>query len=142
MFMLPGVFLVLPGGLLGARFGGRAVMLSGLVLMTIGALPVANSLALGAPFYPFYVALAGRLVGGMGGVVVNVQLTKAVTDWFSHRIIATAMGLRLSGWPFGIALVPLVAGSLQYLAGTPPRRCCSRGSSPASPWPPCWPSFA
>jgi MFS family permease len=112
VFLLPGVFLALPGGLLGARFGGRAVMLSGLVLMTIGALATANSLALGAPFYPFYVALAGRLVGGMGGVVVNVQLTKAVTDWFSGREIATAMSIQLSGWPFGIALALASLGGI------------------------------
>lgn len=112
VFMLPGVFLALPGGLLGARFGGRAVMLSGLVMMTLGALAVANSLALGAPFHPFYVALAGRLVGGMGGVVVNVQLTKAVTDWFSGREIATAMGFQLSGWPFGIALALASLGGI------------------------------
>ena len=112
VFMLPGVFLALPGGLLGARFGGRAVMLSGLVMMTLGALAVANSLALGAPFSPFYVALAGRLVGGMGGVVVNVQLTKAVTDWFSGREIATAMGFQLSGWPFGIALALASLGGI------------------------------
>jgi MFS family permease len=37
IFSLPGVFLALPGGLLGGRFGDRRVVLTGLGLMTAGS---------------------------------------------------------------------------------------------------------
>lgn len=128
VFMLPGVFLALPGGLLAARFGGRAVMLCGLALMTVGALLVANSLALGGPF-PFYMALAGRLLGGMGGVLVNVQLTKGVTDWFGGREIATAMSIQLSGWPFGIALALASLGGVALATSWQTALYCTAGIS-------------
>ena len=36
LYLLPGVVLALPGGLLGARFGDRAVVLAALGLMTLG----------------------------------------------------------------------------------------------------------
>ena len=78
VFMLPGVFLAMPGGLLGARFGGRAVMLSGLVMMTLGALAVANSRALGAPVHPFCVGLAGRWGGLRAG---GVRGRPVKSDW-------------------------------------------------------------
>ncbi len=38
LYHLPGVVLAFPGGLLGKRFGDKRVAMSGLVLMTIGAL--------------------------------------------------------------------------------------------------------
>jgi hypothetical protein len=34
--------------------------------------------------------IAGRLVAGAGGVLLNVQMTKMVADWFAGREIATA----------------------------------------------------
>jgi MFS family permease len=36
LYLLPGAFLALSGGVLGARFGDRAVVLSALGLMTLG----------------------------------------------------------------------------------------------------------
>ena len=99
LYLLPGVVLALPGGLLGARFGDRAVVLAALGLMTLGGagLAAAGSLA---------VAAAGRLVSGAGGVLLTIQATKIVTDWFAGRELATALGLMLAAWPLGIALGP------------------------------------
>jgi MFS family permease len=48
--------------------------------------------------------IAGRLVAGAGGVLLNVQMTKMVTDWFAGREIATAMGIFVNSWPAGVAL--------------------------------------
>ena len=105
LYLLPGVVLALPGGLLGARFGDRAVVLAALGLMTLGGagLAAAGSLA---------VAAAARLVSGAGGVLLTIQATKIVTDWFAGRELATALGLMLAAWPLGIALGLAALGTL------------------------------
>ena len=51
--------------------------------------------------------IAGRLVSGAGGVLLTVQLTKMVTDWFAGKEIATAMG----------AVRQFLAGRRRALAG-------------------------
>jgi predicted MFS family arabinose efflux permease len=51
--------------------------------------------------------VAGRLLAGVGGVVLNVISSKMVADWFSQREMSTAMALFLNSWPFGIALALL-----------------------------------
>jgi MFS family permease len=97
LFMFPGVFIALPGGLLGQRIGDKAVVLAGLLLQVVGALVLANAAV-------FPMAFAGRLIGGIGAVILNVQLTKIINDWFASREIATSMGILMTAWPFGIAL--------------------------------------
>lgn len=108
LFMLPGVFIALPGGLLGQRFGDKAVVIVGLGLQVIGSLVLAK-----AAIFPM--AFAGRLVGGVGAVMLNVQLTKIVNDWFADKEIATSMGILLTAWPFGIALA---FSTLGYIAAS------------------------
>jgi MFS family permease len=41
LYLLPGTFLALPGGMLGARFGDRAIVLLALGPMTLGSASVA-----------------------------------------------------------------------------------------------------
>ena len=48
--------------------------------------------------------IAGRLVAGAGGVLLNVQMTKMIADWFAGHEIATAMAIFVNSWPAGIAL--------------------------------------
>jgi MFS family permease len=48
--------------------------------------------------------LSGRLLAGFGGVLLNVLMSKMVTDWFAGREIATAMAIYVNSWPFGIAI--------------------------------------
>jgi predicted MFS family arabinose efflux permease len=78
-------------------------MVTGLALMTLGTVGFAL-----APGYG--TALAGRLVGGVGAVLLNVQVTKVVSDWFAGREISTAMGLLLATWPLGFALSLSILG--------------------------------
>ena len=106
LFMTAGIFLALPGGVLGQRFGDKAVVVSGLALMTAGAFLFAM-----APSYP--VAFLGRLIGGVGVVLLNVQSIKMTTDWFAGKEIATAMGILLTAWPLGIGIA---LSSLGYVA--------------------------
>ena len=105
LYLLPGAFLAMPGGLLGARFGDRAVVLSALGLMTLGGVALAEGASWPA-------VAAGRLVSGAGGVLLNMQLAKMVTDWFAGRELATALGFMLAPWPVGIALSLVVLGTL------------------------------
>ncbi|QIE56316.1 MFS transporter [Pikeienuella piscinae] len=108
LYLSPGIALALPGGLLGARFGDKRMVLVGLLLMVFGGV---LSIVGGS----FQTESAARLIAGTGGVILNVLMTKMVADWFAGREIGTAMGIFVNSWPVGIALaliiLPLVAGA-------------------------------
>jgi predicted MFS family arabinose efflux permease len=101
LYMLPGVVFSLPGGVLGQRFGDKEIALVGLGLMALGGLWVALS-------GTYLSASFGRVVGGVGAVLLNIVLAKMVTDWFAGREIVRAMALFVSSWPVGIGLGLLV----------------------------------
>ena len=110
VYLLPGAFLAIPGGWLAKHFGDKRVVLVGLVMMTAGgALLVLSSI--------YEVMLVGRLISGMGAVLLNVLVTKMVTDWFGSDRIVTAMGILISSWPLGIAIALLVMGPLAAVMG-------------------------
>jgi hypothetical protein len=62
--------------------------------------------------------LVGRLIGGTGGVLLNVVMSKMLTDWFADKEIATAMGFFVISWPIGIALALLALPPLASTAGS------------------------
>jgi MFS family permease len=97
LYFTPGVALSLPGGTIGQKFGDKITVIAALVLMLAGALAMALS-------HAWSLQIAGRLVGGAGGVLLNVQMTKMVTDWFAGKEIATAMAVFVVSWPAGVAL--------------------------------------
>ena len=61
--------------------------------------------------------LGGRLMVGIGGVLLNVCMTKMVTDWFAGKEIATAMAIFANAWPGGIALALMVLPPIGAQAG-------------------------
>ncbi len=97
LYFTPGIALALPGGAIGQKFGDKSAVLCALVLMLVGQLAMVLSDSWGWQ-------IAGRLIAGAGGVLLNVQMTKMVTDWFAGREIATAMAIFVNSWPAGIAL--------------------------------------
>jgi MFS family permease len=97
LYFAPGVALALPGGAIGRKFGDKQTVLAALSLMLIGGLAMALSDS-------WSVQIGGRLVSGAGGVMLNVQMTKIVADWFVGKEIATAMATFINSWPAGIAL--------------------------------------
>ncbi len=97
LFLLPGGAMALPGGMLGQRFGSRYIAAAGLALMVVGGHVTAQSPG-------FTLAAVGRVVIGVGGVLLNVALTKMVAEWFTGREISTAMGVMLTSFPVGMAL--------------------------------------
>ncbi|MFO1118458.1 MAG: MFS transporter [Beijerinckiaceae bacterium] len=110
VYFLTGLFLALPAGVIGARFGARTTVLAGLALM------VAGSLA-GAFSEVWSVHLAARMVAGAGGVLVSVLMTKMVTDWFVGADTATAMGIFVNSWPVGLAIALLAVPPLADATG-------------------------
>lgn len=101
LYLAPGAVLAVPGGAIGKRFGDRRVVAAALVLMILGGFLAATTQA-----WPALVV--GRVLAGVGGVLLNVLLSKMVVDWFVGREIATAMGVFVNSWPFGIALALLI----------------------------------
>jgi MFS family permease len=106
LYLGPGVIVALPGGSLVARFGDRRVVGASLALMLVGGVLMSAGTS-------WTWLLTGRVLSGVGGVVVNIVMTKMLLDWFAGREIGTAMGIFISSWPLGIALalwvLPLLA---------------------------------
>jgi len=101
LYLAPGVAIAFPGGEIGRRFGDKQVVLFGLALMIAGG-------AMIALLPDWHWQVAGRLISGTGGVLLNVLMSKMVTDWFAGKEIATAMGIFVSSWPIGIAFALFV----------------------------------
>ena len=110
LYLLPGIAIALPGGMLAQRFGAKRVVLAGLALMAIGGVVMGLSGS-------FAAAAAGRLISGTGAVLLTVQVAKMVTDWFAGREIVTAMAIAISSWPFGLAVGLVVYGPLAERVG-------------------------
>src|ERR671939_169557 len=88
LYMLPGIVFALPSGVLGQRFGAKPVVLVGLGLMALGGV------VMGAD--GFVAAAGGRLISGVGAVLINVLITKMIADWFSGREIVAAMAVLIA----------------------------------------------
>jgi MFS family permease len=101
LYFAPGVALALPGGAIGQRFGDKATVCVGLVLMLVGSLMMASMASWNGQ-------IAGRVISGIGAVLLNVLMTKMVADWFAGRELATAMAVFVNSWPFGIAVALLL----------------------------------
>ena len=53
-------------------------------------------------------AVAGRLLSGIGGIAMSIMLTKMITDWFVGKEIVTAMSILIASWPLGIGFAFLL----------------------------------
>ena len=110
IYLLPGALFAIPGGWLGKRFGDKRIVLTGLAMMTLGGALLALS-------DTYEIMFTGRLMSGIGAVLLNVLVTKMVTDWFVEHRIAIAMGILISSWPLGIAIALLTIGPLEEMVG-------------------------
>src|SRR5262244_3009168 len=105
LYMLPGAVFALPGGVLGQRFGERRTVVASLALMVAGGLVTAFAQS-------FVTAAGGRLMSGVGAVLMNILLAKMVADWFAGRELSTAMGIMLTSWPVGLGIAAATLGAL------------------------------
>lgn len=97
LFMLPGLVLALPAGYVGRYLSDRTLAALGLLTLAAGG-------AIAAAAQGFGLLALGRIVAGAGFVFSTVYLTKMVADWFASTELATAMGIVVMSWPFGIAM--------------------------------------
>jgi MFS family permease len=83
-------------GLVARRLGDRRGVLLGLLLLILGALVSARADEVA-------LLVAGRLLMGLGTLLVILLLTKMVQDRFIGRDLFPAMAVYVLGWPLGIA---------------------------------------
>lgn len=105
LYLLPGVALALPGGLLGRRFGERRTVVCGLAVMVLGGLLTASS-------ETFLTAAIGRVLSGGAAVLMNMAIIKLTADWFAERELATAMAVMLTAWPVGVGAAVTTLGAV------------------------------
>jgi predicted MFS family arabinose efflux permease len=110
LYMLPGIVLAAPGGVLGQRFGDKRMVCIGLALMIAGG-------ALSGFAASYAVFVTGRLIAGIGGVLLNVLMSKMVTDWFAGREVILAMAIFIDAFPIGVGLALLLLGPLADALG-------------------------
>jgi predicted MFS family arabinose efflux permease len=111
-FLLPGILIAIPSGLLTHVTTNKNLLMAGAVTMAAGGLVMATSETSAGLF-------AGRLITGIGGTIFNVILTKMVTEWFFGREIVTALAVMLTAWPIGISLGLLTQGTIADAYGWP-----------------------
>jgi predicted MFS family arabinose efflux permease len=110
LYFLPGIVFSLPAGAASRRFGDKRLVLFGLVLMTIGALVCASA-------SDSSTLAVGRVISGIGGVTLNVVMSKMVIDWFTGREVVLAMAIFVNSFPIGVGLAMLSLGAISALAG-------------------------
>lgn len=109
-YMLLGVFVALPLGVLGRRFGDRIVLGTGLALM------VAGPLISGWTDDPSGIAL-GRTVAGFGAVAMIVLQNKVIADWFTGKRFMMAISVSVCAYPIGVGLAQIVLPPLAAAHG-------------------------
>jgi len=100
LFMLPGLLLALPAGYMGRFLPDRVLV--GLAFLSLAAGGVIAAVADG-----FGLLALGRLAAGTGYVISTIFLAKMTADWFAGKDLATAMGVLVMSWPFGIAMAQI-----------------------------------
>ncbi len=108
VFFLPGLVLALPVGYAGRYVSDKQLVALGLGSLALGACLCAMATGFGAMTF-------GRVLCGVGFVVCTIFMTKMIVDWFAGKEIATAMGILVMSWPFGIAMGQV---GHTWLAGT------------------------
>lgn len=106
LFMLAGIFLSFPAGLLNRYATDRLILVSGLLLLALGGL-------VGTLQEAYSFLAVGRIISGIGFVLGTLYFAKLVSDWFDGRELATAMGILVMSWPLGIAVAQV---SVPWLA--------------------------
>ncbi|MBM3558465.1 MAG: MFS transporter [Alphaproteobacteria bacterium] len=105
LYSLTGVFIALPAGMAGRRWGDGRMAAVGLALMAArGLLPELDT--------SWETLAAARIIAGTGGIFVTVLMTKMVGDWFAGGALVTAMAVLMNSWPVGVGIGLVAQGPL------------------------------
>ena len=116
---LPNVFLPFIGSFLMKRYGIHITMVSlnlwvlfGQIVFSISGYLVNENQN---DYFPFYVALFGRFIYGLGGEILNVCQITILSNYFKNKELSFAIGMYFSCMWFAVWLwnyiVPLIASS-------------------------------
>jgi predicted MFS family arabinose efflux permease len=105
LYMLPGLFLSVPSGFIGRRFGDKRIVLIGLTMMLLGG-------AIAGAADSYSTVVVARLISGGGAAFLFVFMLKMLTDWFVDRELFIGMSIYIIGWPIGIAAGQAVQASI------------------------------
>ena len=111
-YMLLGVFVALPFGILGRWLGDRLLTTVGFALMVVGPIVCVWSNSAGS-------IAAGRVVAGVGGVGMIVLQGKIIADWFPGRRFMMAISIAVCGYPIGVDLAQLILPPVSHAFGWP-----------------------
>jgi predicted MFS family arabinose efflux permease len=99
--MIGYLLLSVVGGVLASRFGPKRIILASMVLVSL-------AMVLTGFASSFSMALAGRILAGVGSGGANVPVMGLVASWFAAKKRGLATGIAVSGSSFGL----LITGSL------------------------------
>src|SRR4030095_5868302 len=57
------------------------------------------------------------IVSGIGAVLMNILLTRLISDWYAGKELPTALGVMLPSWPVGLGLATAMLGGLAAGSG-------------------------
>jgi MFS family permease len=107
-YMLPGIFVTVPAGILSRRLGDKPVVAAGLCLMLAGA-------ALMALTDSFPMLIAGRVLSGVGGLAVLMLVIKMTADRYAGPFLSTATAVVVTSWYVGFAGSLVVSSQLAVI---------------------------
>lgn len=105
IFFIPGIFLAIPAGILADRYGIRIVGTFSIITIVFGTFITAVS-------GTFQIALFGRLILGIGGVVTITTIPTLIPQWFPQEEMGKALGIYSINMPLATIISFPVASIL------------------------------
>ena len=102
---LTAIFVSLPGGTLGDRFGTRRVIVT--LLLLSGVFGMSRSLAV-----DFTTLLITSILSGVFQAIIPVMVFKVIRQWFPTEQLGMASGVISAGFASGLMLGPLISTSV------------------------------
>ncbi|KAI9224343.1 major facilitator superfamily domain-containing protein [Blastocladiella britannica] len=124
VYSLPNIVLPFIGGALIDTHGARSVALATCLLSTAGALVSVLGLTNRSPA----IAIAGRLLFGLGGETLSVAQQRITTKWFRGRELALAVGVNLSVARLGSVVNDLTSPGIAHRWSVPAALWCGFAS--------------
>jgi MFS family permease len=109
VYTAPAIVMIPVAGVLADRIGRKPVLLGGLILFGSAGVSIALTT-------DFRVALALRLLQGVGFGAITPTIITSIGDLYDGTEEATAQGIRFTGSGLSSAVFPLLSGSLVVLA--------------------------
>ncbi len=101
---LAAIFVSLPGGLIGDRFGIRLVLFISCTLVGItGAMRGLSN--------DFFTLSAAVFLNGLVRAIVPIVITKTIAIWFKGKNLALANGIGAMGMGLGLMLGPMISAT-------------------------------